>query len=111
MCQFLEQNKCLETLSLAGNSAGDEGCIAIAKYMESDTHVTVLDLSGNCVGDEGARAIAEMLRRNTTITTLNLNSNVIDYEVRFYPSQKKKLFIQVSKDQTLSRSRADYRRG
>jgi len=73
------QNQQLERLYLGWNTIGDDGCIAIANMMTTNTTLKVLGLAENDIHNIGARAILTALDMNTTIREISgLWRNKID---------------------------------
>lgn len=70
----------LTELHLAGNNFGDEGAIALASVLETNTTIRVLSLSHNLFFEEGWGAIARMLSCNNTLIELDLFGVSIDDE-------------------------------
>ena len=64
-------------LNLGGNNIGDEGAIALADELKTNTSIKELELYVNDIGPAGATAIAKALEENKSLTTLNLNRNKI----------------------------------
>ena len=62
---------------MAGNSIGNEGCVALATALTTNQSLTVLDLRRNLIGDEGARALADALGggHNDTLQQLDVHHN------------------------------------
>jgi Ran GTPase-activating protein (RanGAP) involved in mRNA processing and transport/serine/threonine protein kinase len=83
----------VQTLRLCDNNIGDEGAIALADQLKSNSTLKSLELHNcgcflgnkdpcNIIGVEGALAIAEALKSNSTLVSLEL-SNVYGYLVHY----------------------------
>jgi len=67
----------LVELDLNGNKVGDEGAVALAKGIETNTLLTHLNLKANNIGDEGAAEFVDSLDHNTTLLSLDLTHNSV----------------------------------
>ena len=79
LAKFLKANgsKSLTTLSLAGNSIGDEGVVALADGMKSNASLRALSVSCCDFSDDGAIALASLLEHGSHLQTLHLQGNEI----------------------------------
>ena len=77
IAKALKTNTTLHTLNLNRNNISNEGSIVIAKALETNTTLHTLHLCGNDIYNEGAIAIAKALKINTTLHTLDLYYNNI----------------------------------
>ena len=68
----------LRTLNLHGNAIGTNGCITLARLLESSSALHTLCLGHVCIGVSGAAALAKGLERNSTLRVLDIchNENV-----------------------------------
>lgn len=64
-------------VGLGNPKIGDDGAVALARMLETNTSVLTVWLQGNCIGDRGAAALGEMMAVNRTITYLDLKYNII----------------------------------
>ena len=64
-------------LKLGSNNLGDEGLIAIAEALKTNSILTTLGLGYNNIGDKGVIGIAEVLKINTTLIKLHLGNNKV----------------------------------
>lgn len=67
----------LTQLHLFDNCIGDDGAIALAKALETNSSITTVSLGSNTIGDVGATALADALRTNISIIELHLYKNNI----------------------------------
>lgn len=76
---FFATNQTLELINLEGNFIHDEGIEAIAKGMKANKRCVLqrLFLGWNGIGDEGCMQLARMLETNHSLTTLGLGENDI----------------------------------
>jgi Leucine-rich repeat (LRR) protein/O-acetyl-ADP-ribose deacetylase (regulator of RNase III) len=76
---FFSSNQTLELINLEGNFIHDEGIEAIAKGMNANRRCVLqkLFLGWNGIGDEGCMQLARMLESNNSLTTLGLGENDI----------------------------------
>lgn len=76
---FFATNRTLELINLEGNFIHDEGIEAIVNGMRSNPDCVVqrLFLGWNGIGDEGCMQIARMLETNKSLITLGLGENDI----------------------------------
>jgi Ran GTPase-activating protein (RanGAP) involved in mRNA processing and transport len=75
---LLENENChLVDIDLNGNKVGDEGAVALAQGIKSNTSLTHLDLRANVIGDEGVGEFLDTLDANTTLLKLDLRQNSI----------------------------------
>ncbi|KAJ8603909.1 hypothetical protein CTAYLR_009709 [Chrysophaeum taylorii] len=63
------------SLSLTANDIGNEGAVAIAAALETNTLLRVLDLSDNNLRARAAASFARMLSVNSTLRALHLSQN------------------------------------
>ena len=63
------------TLDLHGNGIGNEGGIAFAAALSTNTSLRTLILSFNRLGPQAGHALGEMLRTNQGLATLDLMGN------------------------------------
>jgi len=80
LAEVLNTNTELTSLSLRHNSMSDNGVRALADALKINTALTVLLLGFNSIGNEGARALAGALEVNSALTLLDLDSNAIGAE-------------------------------
>jgi hypothetical protein len=80
LAEVLNTNTELTSLSLRHNSISDNGVRALADALKINTALTVLLLGFNSIGNEGARALAGALEVNSALTLLDLDSNAIGAE-------------------------------
>jgi hypothetical protein len=73
----LERNIPLNKITFYLNGIGDEGAIALAKALKTNTTLVYLYINKNNIGDEGAIALAEALKTNTTLVYLSMEQNNI----------------------------------
>lgn len=74
IAKVLETNTTLEWLNLENNQIGKNGACAIAKGL---ANLTYLNLQHNNIVNIGTRAISNALKINTSLTSLNLGFNDI----------------------------------
>lgn len=67
----------LQTIDISSNGFGNEGGIAIAKALESNSTLTRLFLKGNLIKDETGVALCEALKLNKTILKIYLDRTSI----------------------------------
>lgn len=78
---LLEKYTNLESLSLARNEIGIEGCRSIAQLLQKDeSRLKVLDISCNNLGDNEVVMLATSLKCNTSLRQLDLRGNTIKEE-------------------------------
>ena len=65
-----------KTLDLSSQDLGDDGVMQLCQYLESNTVLQTISLWSNKITDVGAGYLANMLKKNQTIKALNL-CNVI----------------------------------
>ena len=66
----------LQSLSLAGNIIGREGCITLSNLLQrKGTRLEDLNLDATGIDDEGAELLATSLKNNTKLEHLNLRNN------------------------------------
>ena len=70
----------LATLSLAGNSIGDEGAKALAASVAASGSLVTLNLNSCGIGDEGAKALAAGVASSGSMAHLSLRLNSIGDE-------------------------------
>eukprot|EP00128_Syssomonas_multiformis_P018291 Colp12_sorted_trinity150504_noHs@15561 len=75
--QLLGDASNLRTLSLRGNSIGNEGAGAIAEALKANRNLAMLNLWYNRIGDAGAVELAEALKSNRCLVVLSLGKNKI----------------------------------
>ncbi|KAL0242542.1 hypothetical protein GEMRC1_005105 [Eukaryota sp. GEM-RC1] len=80
LIEALKTNTTVTSVTLVGNSIGDEGARALAGALKVNSSVTSVDLCFNSIGDEGARALAGALKVNSSVTSVILGSNSIGAE-------------------------------
>ena len=76
IANVLNNMNVLTKLTISGNDIGNEGVIAIAQALRSNstlTKLTTLTISGNKIGNDGAIAISELLQNNSTLKTLTIS--------------------------------------
>ena len=72
----------LSRLSLKFCEIGDNGAIAIGKWIASgDCHLKEIFLNGNRIGPKGAIGFAEGLGQNRSLNRVELNDNVFGYDL------------------------------
>mmetsp|Transcript_11464 Transcript_11464/g.32528 ORF Transcript_11464/g.32528 Transcript_11464/m.32528 type:complete len:403 (+) Transcript_11464:61-1269(+) len=79
LASFLQRNKSLKYLNLAGNNIGPEGAGKLAEAIQmrdssGEGGLQVLNLNGNAIKDEGVLSIAGALRDNKSLKVLELGS-------------------------------------
>jgi hypothetical protein len=75
MLSVLQQPLLLSTLHACNHCApptGDDGAIALASSLSSNTQLHRLWLQHNAIGPPGATALATAMRHNTSCTSLKL---------------------------------------
>jgi NLR family CARD domain-containing protein 3 len=65
----------LEELSFGGGKVGDDGAVALADALATNTPLTVLDLSCTWIGEVGIRALGHALGQNNSLTKLAMQGN------------------------------------
>jgi len=65
----------LSVLDLQVNDIGNEGILAIAIALRTNSTLTDLNLRKNQFGDEGARALGQALEKNNTLEALSFSEN------------------------------------
>ena len=78
IANVLNNMNVLTKLTISGNDIGNEGVIAIAQALRSNstlTKLTTLTISGNKIGNDGAIAISELLQNNSTLKTLTISGS------------------------------------
>ncbi|KAL0250971.1 hypothetical protein GEMRC1_000185 [Eukaryota sp. GEM-RC1] len=73
--KLLKENIPITSMSLNGNSIGDEGARVLAEALKVNTTLTNIDLGENSIGNEGAKALADALTVNTTVRRIELWNN------------------------------------
>lgn len=76
VAKVLQKNH-LKELDLEFNQFGDEGAIAIAKVLRTNTSLEFLNLRLNHIGSDGAVALADALQGNAMLQDLKLGCNPI----------------------------------
>uniref|UniRef100_A0A8C2J608 NLR family, CARD domain containing 3 n=1 Tax=Cyprinus carpio TaxID=7962 RepID=A0A8C2J608_CYPCA len=71
----LRSNSSLSVLYLQGVSAGKSGAVALADALVVNESLHTLDLRGNSIGMEGAKAFSSALKKNRSLRSLNLQEN------------------------------------
>lgn len=81
VAEVMKRGPGTEAGSFYGADLGDEGCAAVARYLQrEDCSVEVLGLFGQRIGDQGAKELADALKVNISIAELNLGGNQIGDE-------------------------------
>lgn len=78
VCVLLDsfkQNTFITGLNLGYNNIGDEGAVAIEKYLSETNALKTLILSYNSIGPVGAERIAKGLQLNDSLISLQLDGN------------------------------------
>ena len=79
LATLLQDPNCnIHTLNIHGNHIRNEGAIAIANSLVSNTKLKELNLRDNQIGNEGAIAIANSLANNTKLKELIISDNQMD---------------------------------
>lgn len=80
LSQALPAVKHLETLSLAGNSIGDIGAVALSKCLAQCDRLRNLDLRSNFIAEKGIQALMDAFQHQTRGSTLHdlcLGGNIL----------------------------------
>lgn len=79
---FKVGNNTLNVLNISNNSIRDEGAKQLANLIMGNNNIGLktIDISWNIIGDEGGVAIAKALSTNSTITKLSLKTNILKDE-------------------------------
>jgi hypothetical protein len=72
-------------IDLEGNNIGDEGAIALADLLITNSSITTLILDRNNIGPKGLLALVEALRFNVVLESLGLVGNP---QIKKHPSRK-----------------------
>ncbi|KAL0238463.1 hypothetical protein GEMRC1_012936 [Eukaryota sp. GEM-RC1] len=89
LSEVLKINSTLTTLSLARNSVGDKGVVALAEGLKVNSTITDINFEVipcseqfdfEMISIQGAKALAEVLKVNSTISRLGLSLNAINDE-------------------------------
>jgi len=67
----------IQHLNLSVNGCGDEGIVALARALQSNTTLVSLDIEDNAICDVGATALAQGLTHNVALEKLDLHNNGI----------------------------------
>jgi len=75
----LLDNKQLTSVDISNNNISDDGCLYIAKVLESSTTLKVLNASNNSITDVGVELVCRAICKNNnlTIQTVDFSKNVI----------------------------------
>lgn len=75
---LMNNNSCLEYLSLAGNDLGQQFCESLAEFLQQNKAIRRLDISCNRIEDSHAATLKDSLIHNPNIVEIDIRDNQLD---------------------------------
>ena len=72
---LLNNNSCLELLSLSSNSLGHMFCESLAEFLKLNKHIKIIDISCNFIDDSNASTLKDSLESNSNIIEIDVRNN------------------------------------
>ena len=76
--EILNQTQ-IQDLHVAGCGIGEEGVVALANALSTNTTIKCLSIGGNEISKCGQDALIEALSKNTVLSTLNIQNQINIY--------------------------------
>ena len=82
LAEILNQTQ-IQDLHVAGCGIGEEGVVALANALSTNTTIKCLSIGGNKISKCGQDAIIEALSKNTVLSTLNIQKMYYGRKIAF----------------------------